>query len=613
MWSLEQQEGESPETQGTQVPTLETVHFPVGRYLVGRKNCAFQIDHKSVSREHAEFVVEKQGTLTLCDLNSRFGTRRNGALVAARQVVALADGDVVGFGDERSKILLKVNRTLFRFCITQAGDAAQCRAHAEALGAALLDEWSDSEPPTHCVTSSSPCAPSVISVKLLRCVLAGAQCVTPAALRHAVEGRARATDPLWPPGDGDLLRDKLRAKLRVCGSKALKNVMLVFLAPGDSLEQLVTALDGEAAFQAYSEAHTPEAMRRALSAKKRTMVCVVDLRDANDAAGKAMLKHIGLKPLERAKIAKAIFDGSVLQGITPPAVLRGITPPQMPGAPATAATPPAAAAAAATPDADAPPPAQKAEKAEKKKSPSKKAAVKADSQAAKAPSAWKAEAASRQKRPRDDGDALRADDDDALRADDDDAPRAEAAAALGREDGSKAVDAEDAAAAATSDAAPPDAAQSRSARPRRADATQGTTAPPADADGWIGRAPGSRADDDSPPADEPAPEATDYGDKRPPMAVTETRELVVSRPPARVMRRGGGNDFRKFRKNVVMYGDDSAVISKRDMMSLWATESERELQLRREADDFQAQQASAALLFDDEDGGKKKAPARKRA
>ena len=69
-----------------------------GDVIIGRvPECQLQIDHPSVSRQHA--TVHAGHPLTIEDLGSRNGTRVRGVLIAQRHRAPLHAGDVVECGD----------------------------------------------------------------------------------------------------------------------------------------------------------------------------------------------------------------------------------------------------------------------------------------------------------------------------------------------------------------------------------------------------------------------------------------------------------------------------------------------------------------------------------
>jgi hypothetical protein len=69
-----------------------------GATRIGRSaSCAITIDDPSISREHAELVVD-EGSTRIRDLGSRNGVRVNGARIAAD--TTLHDGDRIGIGQQ---------------------------------------------------------------------------------------------------------------------------------------------------------------------------------------------------------------------------------------------------------------------------------------------------------------------------------------------------------------------------------------------------------------------------------------------------------------------------------------------------------------------------------
>jgi pSer/pThr/pTyr-binding forkhead associated (FHA) protein len=67
-----------------------------GAVTVGRlKTCAFCVDHKTVSREHAKISFDGK-RYVVQDLDSKSGTFVNGRRIA--QVATLADGDTIKIG-----------------------------------------------------------------------------------------------------------------------------------------------------------------------------------------------------------------------------------------------------------------------------------------------------------------------------------------------------------------------------------------------------------------------------------------------------------------------------------------------------------------------------------
>lgn len=81
---------------------------------VGRiATCDFVFDDKSVSREHAELFIQNQ-KLYLKDLKSKFGTKLNQNLIHFEELKELNDGDEIIFGGIQSKI--KVILASWKFC-----------------------------------------------------------------------------------------------------------------------------------------------------------------------------------------------------------------------------------------------------------------------------------------------------------------------------------------------------------------------------------------------------------------------------------------------------------------------------------------------------------------
>ena len=78
--------------------------LPAGRHVVGRNRaCAIRIDDRTLSREHAAFVV-RAGTVTVEDLNSQNGTFLDGRPVHAPTPVPV--GRPVTFGDRITAVVI---------------------------------------------------------------------------------------------------------------------------------------------------------------------------------------------------------------------------------------------------------------------------------------------------------------------------------------------------------------------------------------------------------------------------------------------------------------------------------------------------------------------------
>jgi DNA-binding NtrC family response regulator len=106
----------------------------VGRALIGRAvDADVQIQHRSVSRRHAELVIDGDD-VRLRDLDSRNGTRVNGARISDQHV--LLRGDVISVG-EGIIVFCGVNRT--------GGDQTLARRLPERFSSAghRLSEWAD--------------------------------------------------------------------------------------------------------------------------------------------------------------------------------------------------------------------------------------------------------------------------------------------------------------------------------------------------------------------------------------------------------------------------------------------------------------------------------------
>ena len=74
-----------------------------GATVVGRSaSCTITIDDPSISREHAEIVVDDRGA-RIRDLNSRNGVRVNGARITTE--TALGDGDKIALGQQDLVVL----------------------------------------------------------------------------------------------------------------------------------------------------------------------------------------------------------------------------------------------------------------------------------------------------------------------------------------------------------------------------------------------------------------------------------------------------------------------------------------------------------------------------
>jgi len=71
-------------------------HLSSGRWIVGRSlEASIPFPHESVSRQHCEVVVGRDGTVTIRDLGSLNGTQVNGRVVDGRRPVRLNEGDQV--------------------------------------------------------------------------------------------------------------------------------------------------------------------------------------------------------------------------------------------------------------------------------------------------------------------------------------------------------------------------------------------------------------------------------------------------------------------------------------------------------------------------------------
>ena len=84
------------------------IELPDGRHVVGRSHdCAIRIDDRTLSREHAVFVV-RGGAVTVEDLNSQNGTFLDGQPVRASAPVQI--GQSVTFGDRITAVLFGVDQ-----------------------------------------------------------------------------------------------------------------------------------------------------------------------------------------------------------------------------------------------------------------------------------------------------------------------------------------------------------------------------------------------------------------------------------------------------------------------------------------------------------------------
>ena len=84
------------------------IELPDGRHVVGRSHdCAIRIDDRTLSREHAVFVV-RGGAVTVEDLNSQNGTFLDGQPVRASAPVQI--GQSVMFGDWITAVLFGVEQ-----------------------------------------------------------------------------------------------------------------------------------------------------------------------------------------------------------------------------------------------------------------------------------------------------------------------------------------------------------------------------------------------------------------------------------------------------------------------------------------------------------------------
>jgi pSer/pThr/pTyr-binding forkhead associated (FHA) protein len=82
------------------------VRFEMTRspFVIGRKeNCDFQLDSRTVSRQHCEFKVKRAG-LTIKDLSSRNGTLINGEKIQPQIRVVIRQGDVLRLGKYTIKV-----------------------------------------------------------------------------------------------------------------------------------------------------------------------------------------------------------------------------------------------------------------------------------------------------------------------------------------------------------------------------------------------------------------------------------------------------------------------------------------------------------------------------
>ncbi len=94
------------------LPPPELAHLPAriaveSDLCLGRApDCDLVLDDPAISRLHARLELRADGSLWLCDLGSRAGTRRNGTPLAPRHPVRLDHGDSLELGDWRFGLVL---------------------------------------------------------------------------------------------------------------------------------------------------------------------------------------------------------------------------------------------------------------------------------------------------------------------------------------------------------------------------------------------------------------------------------------------------------------------------------------------------------------------------
>jgi hypothetical protein len=82
----------------------DTIELLAGENVIGRGlDCRLRFNDATVSRQHVRILVARDG-VTLEDLESRNGTKVNGARIAGRQ--PLADGDVINIGNRSLHVKL---------------------------------------------------------------------------------------------------------------------------------------------------------------------------------------------------------------------------------------------------------------------------------------------------------------------------------------------------------------------------------------------------------------------------------------------------------------------------------------------------------------------------
>lgn len=96
----------------------------VGENIVGRENADVVLPDKTVSRRHARITVAPGNVVTLEDMASTNGTKRNGATVAPGQPLALTDGMAVTFGSVALTIQVPPAPQPERPALAAAGDDA---------------------------------------------------------------------------------------------------------------------------------------------------------------------------------------------------------------------------------------------------------------------------------------------------------------------------------------------------------------------------------------------------------------------------------------------------------------------------------------------------------
>ena len=81
---------------------------PSQAVLFGRlPTCDVHLEHLSISRQHAQLQVQRDGSVTLTDMGSGHGTNVDGVWVRANAPKALRVGTVIKFGASTRAMVVK--------------------------------------------------------------------------------------------------------------------------------------------------------------------------------------------------------------------------------------------------------------------------------------------------------------------------------------------------------------------------------------------------------------------------------------------------------------------------------------------------------------------------